>query len=385
MATSIISRRQGLDSNTSDSSQLLQAGLTQKAFHRLVQQYPHDPSTAEIRAYITESVNAIVPTLNNASKDTSYPLDRLSNGNNLINLYQQNNNASYLETITALKRSIDLQRRNGAGGLWYYVYPKWSYLDGMYSFTPFYTLYTNTFSKGGTATAAFNDILLQLGLLYQHCYNNATGLLVHGYDYSKTAVWANPVTGGSPHVWGRSLGWYMMALVDTIELSPHLDELRQKFKTLSEGVVKAVDPASGAWWQILDEPGKEGNYIESSGSAMFVYALFKGSRVGYLPHYEKTAARAYEYIVKNFVVDSGNGTLGYNRTVAVCSLNSTASYEVSGPPSIPVPNRILMESLQYYVSQPILYNSVLGSGSFVLASLEYELYTAKYEQKHGKD
>ena len=100
-------------------------------------------------------------------------------------------------------------------------------------------------------------------------------------------------------------------------------------------------------WQILDQPGREGNYIESSGSAMFVYALLKGLRLGYLSNHveisvnatgiaqdsrsslTKLATRAYSYIVQNFVVNNGNGTLGYNGTVSVCSLNSTASYDVS--------------------------------------------------------
>jgi rhamnogalacturonyl hydrolase YesR len=138
-----------------------------------------------------------------------------------------------------------------------------------------------------------------------------------------------------------------MALVDTLELLPTAKKsnawqnLQCKAIHLLRAVVQAADPASGAWWQVMDRPGQEDNYIESSGSAMFVYALLRAHRNGYLDAKQcgggrglpklavKTALRAYDYIVDTFVVDNGNGTLGYNGTVSVCSLNSTASYEVS--------------------------------------------------------
>ncbi|THV05852.1 hypothetical protein K435DRAFT_61999 [Dendrothele bispora CBS 962.96] len=134
------------------------------------------------------------------------------------------------------------------------------------------------------------------------------------------------------------------------------------------------------------QPGREGNYIESSGSAMFVYTLLKGLRLGYISDvdvntrfalsgtpsesgqeeeegastsitsFSEIATRAYSYIVQSFIVDNGNGTLGYNGTVSVCSLNSTASYE-------------------YYATRPINYNSVLGSAVFVPASLKYQKFS----------
>jgi rhamnogalacturonyl hydrolase YesR len=75
--------------------------------------------------------------------------------------------------------------------------------------------------------------------------------------------------------------------------------------------------------------------VESSASAMFVYSLLKGVRLGYLgadswgnAEYVKVARRAYEYMVDTWVVQNGNGTLGWNGTVSVCSLNSSASFEV---------------------------------------------------------
>jgi hypothetical protein len=135
-----------------------------------------------------------------------------------------------------------------------------------------------------------------------------------------------------------------MALVDTLTILPPSAAvahawLVSHFRALMKSVVEAVDEKSGAWWQVMDQPGREGNYVESSGSAMFVYSLLKGVRSGYLDgngtgdddtdcEYERVAKRAHGYLVDTFVVHNGNGTLGWNGTVGVCSLNSTATYEV---------------------------------------------------------
>lgn len=269
----------------------------------------------------------------------------------------------------------------------------------MYSLAPFYTLYTTTAGaqdSDADAAKALDDMNHQLGLLWAHTRNASTGLLVHGYDDSRTAVWADPATGASPHVWGRSLGWFAMALVDTLELLPQSackvrDSLLTMYRDLATAVVAAADPQTGGWWQVLDRPGAEKNYIESSGTAMFTYALLKGARLGYLADDSVAAtassigARAQKYLSDTFVVRNANGTLGYNGTVAVCSLNSSASYEVSqaSPPCLDswgLPKCVLISLYRkYYVGQPILYNSVLGSAAYILASLEAERIGGKGE------
>ncbi|KAG8165933.1 hypothetical protein KVR01_004485 [Diaporthe batatas] len=367
MASSLIARNDGIMTGEGGSSEPLQAGFTQKAFTALLDLYP---GNEKIKGYIAASVDSVLPYLSNATEDAlSYPLDRLSNGNAMLSLSQRSDaqTSSYISGLEALRLSIDLNRRNQEEGLWYYTYPYWSYLDGMYSLAPFYTLYTVTSDNATTLnTTALDDMAHQINLLWDHCLDENSGLLVHGYDASGTAVWADPVTGASPHVWGRSLGWYVMALVDTLEViqdqpqtCQYREPLLQKFQSLADAVIRAVDSDTGGWWQVLDQPGREGNYIESSGSAMFTYALLKGARLGYYKPGNTSAVsievakRAYNYLSESFVVYEGDGTLGYNGTVAVCSLNSTASYE-------------------YYVSQPIKYNSVLGSAAYILASLEIE-------------
>ena len=246
------------------------------------------------------------------------------------------------------------------GGLWYYTYPSWSYLDGMYSYAPFYSLYTSLlFSSNITSTAT--DILNQLDLLYTHCLDSSTGLLHHGYDASLTAVWADKVTGSSPWVWGRSMGWYLLGLVDLLEnwtgsrQGTEYLRLLDRYRTLVGAVVKVQDQGSGGWWQIMTEGGREGNYIESSATAIFVSVILRGLRLGLLvnspmvasckneiipnekskvngtTNLTHSAEQGYTWLVNNAIVKDTNDTLGWNRTVAVCSLNSTASYDVCFP------------------------------------------------------
>ncbi|KAI0848194.1 glycoside hydrolase family 105 protein [Daldinia vernicosa] len=380
-----MSRSQGIMTGKGGSSELLQAGITQRALTALAAQYPADPFTPDVQAYILSSAESVSPFVQNATHDAlSYPLDRLSNGHAFLALAASTTTnqtagpgssfgAAAGAAAAALRQSIAYNRRNPEGGLWYFTYPQWSYLDGMYSLAPFYVSYHVAAEaadplcpeRKNATLAAVDDTYLQLDLLWNHTRNDSTGLLAHGYDASRTAVWADPDTGASPHVWGRSLGWYAMALVDTLEVLPafpreYRDLILDKFNSLAGAIVSAVDPVTGGWWQLLDEPGREGNYIESSGSAMFAYALLKGARLGYLASNATlsstavaAAIRGHGYLTDTFVVRETNGTLGYNGTVAVCSLNSTATYE-------------------YYIGQPINYNSVLGSAAYILASLEVE-------------
>ncbi|KAI0484937.1 glycoside hydrolase family 105 protein [Xylariaceae sp. FL0804] len=390
MALSIMSRGQGIMTEDGGVSALLQAGIVQKSFNALLGVYPDASTSASFGAYVRRSAASVEPFVLNASYDaTEYPLDRLSNGNELLALSAAAANSTASTgaaavAVAALRESIYDQPRTAQGGLWYYTYPDWSYLDGMYSLGPFYALEAAVATAYNTS--ALDDMLLQFELLWEHTRNASSGLLVHGYDDSKTAVWADPVTGASPHVWDRSLGWFSMALVDTLEIlsenrlgqPQHKQQQRRRrrralldmFQALMPAVMDAVDEETGGWWQVMDAPGRAGNYIESSGSAMFAYALLKGVRLGYLPDLpaagegieplasrasraSHVATRAHRYLTDRFVTAQRNGTLDYDGTVAVCSLNSNATYA-------------------YYVGQPILYNSVLGSGAYVLASLEVE-------------
>ncbi|KAK1963182.1 family 88 glycosyl hydrolase [Colletotrichum sublineola] len=358
MLDSIKARKQGVISSGAASS-YLETGFLSIAIEAAIAQYPDLKD--QYAPYLEAVLDSGTPTLANATYVATRPLDRFSIAS-AVKGASQAGVISISTTVSAasnaINESLSLQTRNPEGGLWYYIYPQWSYLDGMFSVLPF---------MASLPQPNYTDISLQITLLYEHCFQKNTSLVVHGYDYSKKAVWANPQTGASPYVWGRSLAWFVAGLVQAWEsldcpaakpeAEPVCGQLRTMTTQLATSLVRYADPQTGAWWQLTTFPGRSGNYLESSSTALFIFSLLKGGRLGMLADakvdFRAAALKAYDYTTRNFVVDTGNGTIGYNKTVAVCSLNSTASYE-------------------YYTNQPLLPNSLLGESAFVLASLEVE-------------
>ncbi|GKT64964.1 cell wall glycosyl hydrolase [Colletotrichum tofieldiae] len=358
MLDSIKERKQGVVSSGASSS-YLETGILSIALEAAIKQYPD--LRDQYAPYLTDVLDAGTPGLANATYVATRPLDRFSIAN-AVRGASQADIVSISPTVAAasnaISESLSLQIRNPEGGLWYYVYPQWSYLDGMFSVLPF---------MASQPQPNYTDISLQMTLLYEHCFQKNTSLVVHGYDYSRKAVWADKDTGASPYVWGRSVGWFVAGLVQTWEslncpvgkreAESVCKQLQEMTTQLATSLVRYADPETGAWWQLTTFPGRSGNYLESSSTALFMFSMLKGKRLGMLSDskvdFRKAALKAYGYTTRNFVVDTGNGTIGYNKTVAVCSLNSTASYE-------------------YYTNQPLLPNSLLGESAFILASLEVE-------------
>ncbi|KAF2739832.1 glycosyl hydrolase-like protein family 88 [Polyplosphaeria fusca] len=296
---------------------------------------------------------------------TSYSLDDLRIGNNLLHHYLTTNSTlqktNFKRAATSLRHQLNSYPRTPSGGFWHRApkYPNQMWLDGIYMADVFYATYTHLFDRANGS--AWEDIALQFDLVETHCRNATSGLLVHGYDESKSAPWADGVSGASPHVWDRAVGWYFMALVEVLQVYPQelsgYARLRGYFGRLAEAL-RRVQDGGGGWWLVMDEgdEGREGNYIESSATAMFAYGYLKGARTGLLESgYRETAKKAYGLLVDRFVKREENGTLSWEGTVLVGSLDKNASYE-------------------YYISVPLSENDGKGAGPFMFASVEMEMW-----------
>jgi unsaturated rhamnogalacturonyl hydrolase len=286
-------------------------------------------------------------------------LDNVAPGRNLLLLYNVTGKEKYLKAVQTLRKQLSEQPRTNEGGFWHKkTYPYQMWLDGLYMASPFYGEYANTFHED----TIFNDIARQFILMEQHSIDKKTGLLYHGYDESRQQKWADKTTGRSPNFWARAMGWYGMGLVDVLETfpvnHPKRNELIQILNRFAKAVSKVQDGKTGLWWDILDMPGKEKNYLEASASSMFVYALAKGIRLGYLPSsYLNVAKKGYDGITSTFIKEE-NGLTNLHGTVSVSGLGG---------------NPYRDGSYDYYMSEKVVVNDPKGVGAFILAADEMEL------------
>ncbi|KAI4763155.1 Six-hairpin glycosidase [Aureobasidium sp. EXF-3400] len=212
--------------------------------------------------------------------------------------------------------------------------------------------------------------------------DDGTGLLVHGYDALRAHSWANPETGASPSVWGRSLAWYTLGVLNTIEVLQSLPSssmtLEAKItyinmKLLSNNLIEAQLIAlerglqiNGKYsvWQVVDLPGasinESKNFVEASASLMTAYSLLRSVRLDILPNTQlqnkaiKAGVGLWQNIFETQINRGENGTLDLGGTSSIASLSGQSV------------------NAKYYFERPTVNNSLIGTSAFVLASLELE-------------
>jgi unsaturated rhamnogalacturonyl hydrolase len=292
-----------------------------------------------------------------------YNIDHVNNGKILLLLYNVTGQEKYRKAAARLREQLKTHPRTSEGGFWHkQIYPSQMWLDGLYMGEPFYAEYAATFHDD----AAFDDIARQFVLMELHSRDPKTGLLYHAWDESRKQRWSNPTTGRSPHFWGRAIGWYAMALVDTLDHFPQNHPQRNALiailKRLAIAMQKYQEPKSGLWYEVLDQGSRKGNYLEASVSCMFVYALAKGVRQGYLAGpYLRVAQKGYGGIVKRFIRTDAGGQMNLEGTVSVGGLGG---------------NPYRDGSYEYYLSEKIVTNDPKGIGAFLMAANEMEIASA---------
>jgi len=293
-----------------------------------------------------------------------YQLDALNPGKTVLALWQITHDERYKNAATILRHQLGPQPRTSDGGFWHKQrYTNQMWLDGIYMASPFYAECAKLF---GEPEASFDDIAKQFRLIDEHTYDAKTGLNYHGWDAAKVQPWANPATGCSSNFWGRALGWYAMALVDTLDYFPTNHPARPQIiatlKKLSAGVVKFQDAKTGLWWQVMDQDGRQGNYLEATASAMFVYALAKGVNHGYLSReYVPAIKKGYAGIINNLIKPDGEKGWSLTKCCSVAGLGGSPSN-----------GKMRDGSFDYYVGEPVVSNDLKGAGPFILAGIELQ-------------
>jgi unsaturated rhamnogalacturonyl hydrolase len=297
-------------------------------------------------------------------REDEYNLDLINPGKGLFDLYKKYGEKKYRAAIKLLRGQLRNQPRTKTKGFWHKkIYPFQMWLDGLYMQGPFYARYALEFGSAED----LDDVIHQFVLMESKARDEKTGLLYHAWDESRRQLWANPDTGCSPHFWGRAIGWYCMALADTLDFIPSGSQEKAAILTaiasrLTAAILKYQDKKSGLWYQILDRGQCEKNYPESSVSSMFVYFLLKMIRLGAVPKMDvplvqDAALSGYRGLTERMLDEDADGELHLRGICKVAGLGG---------------NPYRDGSYAYYVNEPVSIDDFKGVGSFIFASLERE-------------
>lgn len=304
-------------------------------------------------------------------KEEDYNLDNICEGRVLFDVYRMSGKEKYRKAIETLHTQLLHQPRTAQGNFWHKaIYPNQVWLDGLYMAQVFFCKYTTEIEAG----AHLDDILHQFQTVREKMYDPQTGLYRHGYDASGKAFWTGE-DGCSQNPWLRSLGWFSAALIDvTAEVPQENVDFRAQMTAiateLAKNLLPYIDCDTGMLWQVPTEIGREGNYPETSGSAMVAYFYLKGARLG--------------------ILDESYATIGADIFRAICDLYLT---ETDGKMNLggiclvaglgPENNRRRDGSYAYYISEPIVENDAKGLAPFLMCYTEI-LQSKQEEIKNGQ-
>lgn len=286
-----------------------------------------------------------------------YNLDNVNAGKTLFDLYELTGKEKYRKAIDTVYSQLKDQPRTSTGNFWHkMIYPNQIWLDGLYMAQPFYMQYELTYNHGANCMDSYHQFLN----VYRLMRDLRNGLYYHAYDDSKEAFWCDKVTGLSDNFWLRALGWYAMALIDTMEVMPESmgtekAELNRIYKELIDSMLPYQDEESGMWYQVVNRGGIMPNYLETSGSAIFAYAIMKSVRLGFLEDsYFTYGQRAFDGICGKYLSEK-DGELQLDGICLVAGLGNTEMRE---------------GTFDYYMREPIVKNEAKGVAPLILAYIE---------------
>lgn len=231
-------------------------------------------------------------------------LDNMMTGNTLVLLYERTGDKRYRTAATTIRRVLDNYPRNSDGGFWHArSLPGQMWIDGVFMGQMFLTRYGKSV---GDTDYAFREAARQILTYDRRAQKSGSGLHYHGvYEPGhgeRECRWADPVTGLSPEVWSEGEGWYALVVVETLAELPadHPDRaaVEKVFRSLAGALKRTQDPATGRWYQVVDRGDRPDNWTDTSGSAMFTYALQRGINLGLIDgtEYASVVQRGYEGI-----------------------------------------------------------------------------------------
>ncbi|MBO5228933.1 MAG: glycoside hydrolase family 88 protein [Lachnospiraceae bacterium] len=257
-------------------------------------------------------------------KYEDFNLDNIAPGRAIVFAYEQTGEERYRKAMDLLLSQLAKQPRIPEGNFWHKkIYPNQVWLDGLFMAQPFYMACDTRYGKKDH----YIDICDQFKLVQEKMFNEEKGLYYHGFDSSKSIFWADKETGLSANFWLRSIAWFLMALVETMEemdrkVYDNYQPLMEIYKNGVKGVLNYLDKDFNMFWQLVDLGGElEGNYLETSGSSMIAASILKACRYKVLlpEKYQPIGEKIIEAVIENKLVEK-DGVLELTDNCSVAGL-----------------------------------------------------------------
>jgi rhamnogalacturonyl hydrolase YesR len=283
-----------------------------------------------------------------------FNIDHVNSGKMLLRYLERTNDDKYRVAAESIRQQLRDHPRTSEGAFWHKQrYPWQLWLDGVYMGMPF--LAHHATMEGDEH--GFEEAFAEAKITHRRLRDPESGLYYHAWDERAEQVWADSETGLSAFFWSRGMGWYAMALVDLLDFVPdERTDIREPMVAIIRELADALlaHRVEGVWYQITDQPDATGNYLEASGSSMFVYMLAKAINKGYLDDgYRDATAESYRRLVEEFISVSADGAVSLKNVCQVAGLG----YGRDG-------------SYRYYMSEPVVNNDPKGVGPFIMAGIE---------------
>ncbi len=312
-------------------------------------------------AYMENWVNYFVQTDGSVTdyRMKEYNLDRIFPGRNVMTVYKRNPDPRYKIALDNFIEQLKTHPKTNSGGYWHkQIYPWQMWLDGIFMGSTFMVQYAKEFN----APEWYDVAAAQTKMIYEKTLDPSTGLLMHAWDESRSQKWCDPATGKSLYPWSRAMGWYSMAILDILdylpENHPDRDDLISILQKTCDALLKVRDEKSGLWYQVLNQGGRAGNYLEGSGSAMYIYVFAKGARLGFLDKkYRDVANSAFDDFLRELVTVDEKGMVTIHNICGGCGLGG---------------NPYRDGSYEYYINEKRFDNDTKGVAPFILAALELD-------------
>ena len=247
--------------------------------------------------YIKRYVDYFIDAHGNFLGDSLNNLDNFMTGSSIAAMYGYTGDKRYRIAASQFRRALDHYPRSD-GQFWHGKRSANMWIDGVFMGQMFVTRYASTI---GDSAYCFDEAAKQIITFARHCSKGNSGLYFHAWSaHPQLTPWADPRTGCSPEVWSEGMGWYALILVETLAVlpsdHPQRDEVEEIYRGLAEGLAVTQDQKSGGWYMIVDQGDRFGNWIDPSGTAMFVYALRRGIDLGLLSkeQYGEITVRGYK-------------------------------------------------------------------------------------------